>query len=331
MKKQSFILTLILSVIFIGCGQNSERKIGYNYSIEDKNAIKGTMETISGEEFEITDENSYYDTLAGLGIYLPKEYLNLITKYSELNVIPFNNGKGIYVFVTDTNIDELMTDYKNNITNVIFAIYDTKDTYLQEIEKYEIKKISVENKTVNFAVLKESSAFGEKYQPLIKSVLDIKEELEEHIFVFLTSMEKERKYFGEFNGITMEDKEITQEIFSQYDLTMVNIWATWCKPCVNELDELALLYTQLPEKTNLITICVDAADEPKLAKKILDTKEATFDTIVANESISFLSTVTALPTTVFIDKEGNIIAIPVPVQWDLVHWGHYKHNLPAVS
>ncbi len=117
------------------------------------------------------------------------------------------------------------------------------------------------------------------------------------------------KDFEFFNQKTITGKEISDDIFSEYDLTMVNIWATWCKPCVNEMAELEVLYKSLPTNVNLITICYDADTQNDLAKKILDTRGATFDTIVANDSIKkdTLSFLTAFPTTVFIDKNGNMV------------------------
>ena len=47
----------------------------------------------------------------------------------------------------------------------------------------------------------------------------------------------------ELNG-----KTYTQDIFSKYDLTMVNIFTTWCSPCVNEIPDLEKLYQEMKDK-----------------------------------------------------------------------------------
>lgn len=114
---------------------------------------------------------------------------------------------------------------------------------------------------------------------------------------------------GTFESVTIEGATISSDIFAEYELTMVNIWATWCSPCVNEMGELAELYHELPENVNLITICEDAESETELAKEILDTNEAMFDTVIVNDEMrtSIISRCSGFPTTLFIDSNGNIV------------------------
>jgi len=112
------------------------------------------------------------------------------------------------------------------------------------------------------------------------------------------------------SGETAEMKMVSQDIFAPYDLTMVNIWATWCGYCIQEMPELAKLKDMLPENVNLITICDDAASEIELAYSILQMTGATnFSTLAAtNEMYSqLLGQVYAFPTTYFLDSEGKVV------------------------
>lgn len=43
---------------------------------------------------------------------------------------------------------------------------------------------------------------------------------------------------GEFSMQDIEGQAYTQEMFADYDLTMVNVFTTWCSPCVNEIPKL---------------------------------------------------------------------------------------------
>lgn len=65
---------------------------------------------------------------------------------------------------------------------------------------------------------------------------------------------------NDFSTYDMNGNVVTQEIFSDYDLIMVNVWTTWCKYCIYEMPELARLKDMLPDNVNLITICDDATD-----------------------------------------------------------------------
>lgn len=120
------------------------------------------------------------------------------------------------------------------------------------------------------------------------------------------------KFKGSLKTFSTEDLDgnaVDESIFADYDITMVNTWATWCGPCVGEIPELEELHQQLPDNVNIISICMDAADEAETAKKILSDGGVTFQTLVGNKGLedAFLNHLTGYPTTVFVDKEGNIV------------------------
>lgn len=116
-----------------------------------------------------------------------------------------------------------------------------------------------------------------------------------------------------FSTQDMEGNEVTQEIFADYDMTMVNVWATWCGYCVEEMPELAKLKDMLPENVNLITICDDADVETELAQQILDASGANFQTLKVSEDMrkNFMSQVYAFPTTYFVDSDGVVLVQPL--------------------
>ena len=121
--------------------------------------------------------------------------------------------------------------------------------------------------------------------------------------------EKSKKSFVKFNAKSLTGEEITEEIFSDYDITMINIWATWCGPCVNEIPELGELNNKLPENYNLITICTDGKGQEEEVKSFLENKGVNISVLIPDENIeNFLKKhVNAYPTSLFVDKEGNII------------------------
>ncbi len=117
----------------------------------------------------------------------------------------------------------------------------------------------------------------------------------------------------QFDTSTVAGLQIDTTVFVPYKLTAINIWATWCNPCVGELPDLQEVYEALPEGVNLLGVCIDAADEPDLAKKIIEKTGIKYESIVANEDMEagFLSYIQAYPTTIFVDNEGNLVGEPL--------------------
>lgn len=116
-----------------------------------------------------------------------------------------------------------------------------------------------------------------------------------------------------FQAQTLTGETVNQDMFKDYKVTMINIWATWCPPCVKEMPDLAKLHSSmLPEGTNMISICIDSDSDPQGARDILNKVSARFTTIVPNAGLSgFLSSFSAIPATVFVDSHGNLIGKPI--------------------
>jgi thiol-disulfide isomerase/thioredoxin len=92
---------------------------------------------------------------------------------------------------------------------------------------------------------------------------------------------------------------------------LVNLWATWCGPCINELPELARLQKELPQdRITVVPVDVlERLDAEKLGDFLkmheaeglpvyIDHDRATQRGFVANE----------LPLTVLIDSDGHEVA-----------------------
>ena len=90
---------------------------------------------------------------------------------------------------------------------------------------------------------------------------------------------------------------------------MVNIWTTWCGYCIDEMQELQEVYDNLPERVNMVTICVDGDSEASTAEDILEENGCNFQVLVPDEKLngSLLNQISAYPTTAFVDSEGNLV------------------------
>lgn len=116
-----------------------------------------------------------------------------------------------------------------------------------------------------------------------------------------------------FTALDMEGNTVTEAIFADYDVTMVNVWATWCGYCIEEMPMFPELKEMLPENANLITICDDASYKTEAVNKILEDVGANFTTLQANEDLynGIMMYAYAFPTTLFVDSEGRLIGQPI--------------------
>lgn len=120
--------------------------------------------------------------------------------------------------------------------------------------------------------------------------------------------------FPAFETTDLAGNPVTNDIFAGKDLTVVNVWGTYCNPCIEEMPDLAAWSAEMPENVQLIgVVCdlasLDDADTLELANAICEATGANvYPSLVANETLMpLLSTVVGVPTTFFVDGSGNLV------------------------
>ncbi len=114
--------------------------------------------------------------------------------------------------------------------------------------------------------------------------------------------------FGMFETVTLDGEEADQSIFEKADLTMVNIWATYCQPCISEMPDLGELAQEYADKgVQIVGIIADVSfASDSAATAIVNYTKADYTHLVSSQSLisAYLSEVQVVPTTVFVDSEG---------------------------
>lgn len=118
---------------------------------------------------------------------------------------------------------------------------------------------------------------------------------------------EKNKVFGEFKSRTLDGEDVDQEIFAQADLTMVNVWGTFCGYCIEEMPYLGELHRQYQDQGFQIVGILTDVTEPnhEEAVKIVEATKADYMHILLSDDISPLVAGIPVPTTIFLDKEGN--------------------------
>jgi thiol-disulfide isomerase/thioredoxin len=101
-------------------------------------------------------------------------------------------------------------------------------------------------------------------------------------------------------------------------IVLVNFWATWCVPCVKEMPSLERLQAKLPAGIALVALSQDLRGWPVIGpfvEKIgLKTLPIYFD---PDGATARAMGVTALPTTVVVDRDSRIAGYFVgAAEWD---------------
>ena len=147
-------------------------------------------------------------------------------------------------------------------------------------------------------------------------------------------------YAFAFTAQTLAGETVTEEIFGAHDLTMVNVWASWCPPCRGELKELGQLYSKLPENVGFLSVTVDDRGDLADAQALLEENGCAFPCLDGQGSEGlmkgFLNQVMAIPTTIFFDSRGNqvgqwIVGVPRGSSAVDAYWNEIQTRLDELK
>ena len=300
--------------------------------------------TFKPSETTVPAQDSYEYPFLGLTMKLPKELLKQI-KAQTIAMISNEgwneNGDVIkYAYLSwsemteeqkEEEVDKLGTAYEdwcNSLGKIgVIGVYD-------EDSQKELDEITgcTEHKEIG------SSSDG-KYKYYLSTNKDAEESLKkevEEIDVTLTEMTPPQQLsafdqpqdsssnaensttVGKFETKGIDGKDYTEKVFSDYDLTLVNVFTTWCSPCVNEIPELEKLYEEMKEKgvgvvgVVLDTVGDDGKQDEETVKKagvLQDKTKASYPFLIPDSTMmnGRLNGISAFPETFFVDKEGNIV------------------------
>ena len=300
--------------------------------------------TFKPSETTVPAQDSYEYPFLGLTMKLPEELLKQI-KAQTIAMISNEgwneNGDVIkYAYLSwsemteeqkEEEVDKLGTAYEdwcNSLGKIgVIGVYD-------EDSQKKLDEITgcTEHKEIG------SSSDG-KYKYYLSTNKDAEESLKkevEEIDVTLTEMTPPQQLsafdqpqdtssnaensttVGKFETKGIDGKDYTEKVFSDYDLTLVNIFTTWCSPCVNEIPELEKLYEEMKGKgvgvvgVVLDTVGDDGKQDEETVKKagvLQDKTKASYPFLIPDSTMmnGRLNGISAFPETFFVDKEGNIV------------------------
>lgn len=136
------------------------------------------------------------------------------------------------------------------------------------------------------------------------------------------STQEEEPFIVTFEANTIDGEALTSEIFSESRLTMINVWATYCNPCLNEMPDLGEIADSYDsEEFQMIGIISDVAENAteediNNAKDLIEQTSANYPHLILNESLykNLVGGVSSVPTTFFVNQKGEALGYAVGAQ-----------------
>jgi thiol-disulfide isomerase/thioredoxin len=118
--------------------------------------------------------------------------------------------------------------------------------------------------------------------------------------------------FVDLTGNTVNLSEFTGKI------VLVNLWATWCEPCLREMPSLARMQLRLGDKITVVAVSEDRGGsktvEPFIDKLELKSIKTYLD---PKSTAERAFKVRGLPTSFLIDRQGRILGrVEGAAEWD---------------
>lgn len=109
---------------------------------------------------------------------------------------------------------------------------------------------------------------------------------------------------------TLEGKTTNiQTICKKNKIVVVSLWATWCVPCINELDAINDIYDDMRDEVDftLLAISIDDSRTVKSVKPLVNGKSWEFDVLLdTNNDLKRQLGIASVPASLVI-KNGEIV------------------------
>lgn len=124
--------------------------------------------------------------------------------------------------------------------------------------------------------------------------------------------------FERFTTYDLNKEEVTEEILKGHKVNLINIWATYCKPCIAEMPDLEALDKEYGETVQVIGICIDVADASgKIDEDLLEqakdiawnVTKVSYPVLIPSKELlkGVLADIFAVPTSFITDENGNVL------------------------
>ncbi len=129
--------------------------------------------------------------------------------------------------------------------------------------------------------------------------------------------------FERLDTVDFDGNALTAETLAENELNLINIWATWCGYCIQEMPGLEALsqstegvgfyglLVQSDPYTGAVMAGLTEAERATAAELIAETGVSYPQMLVSEGMMPYLTELYSFPTTYFVDAEGKPVGEPV--------------------
>lgn len=227
-----------------------------------------------------------------------EEEAELIAKQTLLTV----------VLATDKDLDTAVSAFNKSINGNIFLDVDSAEE-VGSADGFTFYAVPIQSDEY---VTQIDEDFAMEYMEIEEALLEAERNAE-----FFAPVDPEKEMSGEKLEFTTKDKDgntvTSEELFPQNEITMLNFWGMWCPNCTGEMAELAEIHTRMQEKgCGIIGVEFEKVPTPETyeeAAAFLEENGVTYPNVLMPDEL--LTQLSGFPTSIFVDKEGTIVGIPL--------------------
>jgi peroxiredoxin len=115
----------------------------------------------------------------------------------------------------------------------------------------------------------------------------------------------------ELNSISGETINVSTQFKEKDKLYVFSFWATWCAPCINELEAIHKKYASWKEALNveIIAVSIDDSKTQKRVKPFLNGKGWTYNVLMdSNQELKRALSIVNVPYTIVV-KNSKIVFV----------------------
>ncbi len=345
-----FLSGLCCLTLLNGCANEKKSPSEDNTDVEDLEADSGMEhEMYKPSDLTIPSQEVYEYSFMGLRFSLPESLLERMDQ-KEVAMLPLwevNDDETAIrsAFLCWKSMTEEQRDME--VENGGNGFYDWADS-LEAIGAIGIYDSDAAGRLNELTGCTEHKEIGKSedgaYSYYLSTNPAVEDAMQEEItgisyeLIPMTSLDEEESSgsatmvnVGEFSMEDITGESYTQEMFADYDLTLVNIFTTWCSPCVKEIPELEMLKNEMADQgVGVVGIVLDTIGESgsvdeevvEKAKLLAERTGATYPFLIPDTGLlnGRLAGINAVPETFFVDKEGNIVGETYTGAHSLEEW-----------